>query len=1003
MGRSRLVAELQKYPKRLIEVDLPIRKVSEHARGEKNLRHGHISGLHIWWARRPLAACRAVVCACLWPDPADDDCPDGFRNGALQALAEFAGLVQQDRQLGALCGHLSRWSTTATVTDRQADTNRWLDLRLALLDFIADFCSYEASSHQAFLTTARTLTLTAHRWLAPNGSPHPVVHDPFSGGGAMPLEALRVGADAIASDVNPVAHLIEKVALDHVPRFGSHLVAEVRKWGDRAKELLATEVSQYFPADADGSIPIAYLWARTIRCEGPGCGVEVPIVLRTLFSDKRGREVGLLIKYPAGKLTTEVVEGAVAAKACGPGTNRRASVTCPSCGFTTSRPAVERQSNAAGFGMHLLAVCTESRDGTRRYRQPSRRDHDALAKARIAVAAVEGERVAGLPLIPPEELPYLRSIFNVKVYGIDRWRKLFLDRQLLSAVAFVRIIHKLDEETKTAIPDVGLQRAVLVSLALAASNTLQYLTSITTRHPERIGFLSAFIQGQSLPMKMDFAEINPLVEGLAGGFQFTLEQHIAGLESLAAYPFSRGSVILGSALESRLPEGSCDLIATDPPYYDMIPYADCSDFFYVWLRRMLGNSDGNFSSGLVNKADEIVQLAERNEGYRHKTKGWFEARMRDALINARLSTRPGCLAMVVFAHKETAAWEALLQSVLDAGWMITASWPIDTENANRMRASESAVLSSSVHIVCRPRQGELVGQWRAVLAELPGRIHSWMPRLSEEGIVGADAIFACLGPALEIYSRYSSVEKASGEPVALGEYLEQVWAAVSKEALSMMFEGADASGLEEDARVTAMWLWTLGSGQNDANNSSAETVSALDEDASEAVKSVGFSLEYDAARKIAQGLGAHLDRLGDVLEVKGDRARLLGVAERAKHLFGKEAAVADGSGRKKRLAGSSKKQLGLFAEIEAAEKQGLLGAGGVPKVGETTLDKVHQSMILFGAGRSEALKRFIVEEGVGKDDRFWKLAQCLSALYPSGSEEKRWVDGVLARKKSLGF
>lgn len=225
----------------------------------------------------------------------------------------------------------------------------------------------------------------------------------------------------------------------------------------------------------------------------------------------------------------------------------------------------------------------------------------------------------------------------------------------------------------------------------------------------------------------------------------------------------------------------------------------------------------------------------------------------------------------------------------------------------------------------------------------------------------------------------------------------------------MMFEGADASGLEEDARLTAMWLWTLGAGANGPTTSGEDDADDTDggeddeETAAKTKAPSGFVLEFDAARKIAQGLGAHLEKLIDVVEVKGDKARLLAVAERAKSLFSKNADAADDAPAKGKKNAASKKQLGLFAEVEAAEKEGLLGKHGVPKVGETTLDRVHQSMILFGAGRSDALKRFVIDEGVGKDVRFWKLAQSLSALYPPASDEKRWVDGVLARKKSLGF
>jgi hypothetical protein len=280
-----------------------------------------------------------------------------------------------------------------------------------------------------------------------------------------------------------------------------------------------------------------------------------------------------------------------------------------------------------------------------------------------------------------------------------------------------------------------------------------------------------------------------------------------------------------------------------------------------------------------------------------------------------------------------------------------------------------------------------------------------MPRLAAEGVVGADAIFACLGPALEVFSRYSRVEKANGEKVTLKEYLEYVWAAVAQEALKMVFEGADASGFEEDSRLTAIWLWTLfgGAGGGDLVQSgtgeTAEEEDADEEDGAKPSKGAGYVLEYDAARKIAQGLGAHLEELPSVITVEGDKARLLSVSERTRKLFGKDEADVPGGRKRKKAV-----QAELFRSIDDIEaEEGGWGEKGVPKLGETVLDRVHQTMILFAAGRSEAIKRFLVEEGVGRDVRFWKLAQALSALYPPGTDEKRWVDGVLARKKGLGF
>ena len=346
----------------------------------------------------------------------------------------------------------------------------------------------------------------------------------------------------------------------------------------------------------------------------------------------------------------------------------------------------------------------------------------------------------------------------------------------------------------------------------------------------------------------------------------------------------------------------------------------------------------------------------------------------------------------------------------DAGWVVTSSWAIDTEMSNRTQAHGAASLQSSVHIVCRPRTTNITGEWSKVLQELPRRIHEWMPRLRDEGIVGADAIFACLGPALEIFSRYERVEKSSGEVVPLRDYLESVWAAVSKEALQMIFAGADASGFEPDARLTAMWLWTLSTAQGNTDlesrvinalNPNEEVDDDDEEESSGKAKKVGFSLEFDTARKIAQGMGINLEELRGTVEIKGELARLLAVKERSNVLFGNtnETTAAKNVTRKKNL------QQNLFVEAEERVETGVGGwnFADESRKGETVLDRLHQAMLFFAANRSEALKRFLVEDGVGEDERFWRLANALSALYPTNSEEKRWVDGILARKKGLGF
>lgn len=1020
------------HPKRLIEVDLPIKRISAHARREKSIRHGHISTLHIWWARRPLAACRAVICAALWPDPADPLCPSAFREAAAREMAAFAKAAVSDKDVEPICdneawkryGALAREKRPLdlkTVPQIGADGKRKPKeptdlerLRGLLLDFIADFAAWEASTSKVFLATARALTQAAHEALGGAPGTRPLVVDPFAGGGAIPLEALRVGADAFASDLNPVAVLLNKVVLEYIPKYGQKLADEVRKWGQWIKEEAEKELAEFYPKDPDGATPIAYLWARTIKCEGPGCGAEVPLV-RSLTLATRGRRATKFKILPRRK--EKRIEFTVEENAPGAveeGTVRRGSATCPICGYTTPAKNVRAQFVRRAGGTadaRLLAVVTAMPGVTgKRYRLPNERDIRSFARACSSLSRVSRDhRDQKLSLVPNEELPYLRSIFNINLLGVTEWGQLHTPRQALALASLARLIRDARRKIGDADSGDGLGAAVQVCLGLALDRSADRMTSLCRWIPqtEAVGYTFG---RQALGIIWDYVEINPL--GTDASWIGAVESMCEVIQSETIAGSHSGQAEQASATTHSLPDDSADAVVTDPPYYDAVPYADLSDFFYVWLRRTIAPiMPSLFVEPLSPKTDEVVQLAERNPKYAYKTRERFEKLMVSAMSESRRILRPSGVSVVVFAHKTTVGWETQLKAMVDAGWTVTGSWPIDTERPGRLRAIEAAALASSVHLVCRPRENPdgfvrtaEVGDWRDVLAELPKRIHEWLPRLAEEGVVGADAIFACLGPALEVFSRYSRVEKANGEQVALREYLEQVWAAVAKEALAMIFSGADASGFEEDSRLTAMWLWTLKAGNGAAEGEAGEDEESEDEDegsGGKKSKGGGYSLEYDAARKIAQGLGAHLEKLASVVEVKGDTARLLPVSERTRHLFGRDDAQAPKSGKKK---AKNQMALGFMAEVEAAEAEaGGWGTKNAPKAGDTVLDRLHQAMILFAAGRSEALRRFLVEDGHGRDQRFWRLAQALSALYPANTDEKRWTDGVLARKKGLGF
>jgi adenine-specific DNA methylase len=881
---------------------------------------------------------------------------------------------------------------------------------------VAEFASWNLANEPDYLALSRNLVEAAREVVSPIGE-RPLVFDPFAGGGAIPLEALRVGADVYASDLNPVAVLLNKVVAEYVPRFRGELAEELERWGDRVRTKVEADVGQFYPRDGDGAQPIAYLWARTIRCEGPGCGAELPLVRSLWLAKKSERTCRLRIKLnrKETRIDFELLYGSAAKDSTADGTVKKGAALCPLCGYTTPNARVraqlaQRRGGAADARLLAVATVRPATQG-RFYRLPTARDEKAAADALSFLRNRQPSApVSVVPdeCIPPERpSPNARGLSAVTRMGVSTFGDLFAPRQALALVSFARAIGEVHNELTRENPE--LANAIATLLAFALDKQADLGNSFCRWEPVAECPRQLFGR-QAIPIVWDFAESNPLGDS-SGSWTVFVDGIARALRSIG-HSWHAGHVEQANAAHHPLPDDCAAAVVTDPPYYDAIPYADLSDFFYVWQRRVLGNVHPTlFQQPLTPKDEEAIWNPGRVHSGTGKTKdeAFYEAQMGRALAEARRIVRPDGIGVVVFAHKSTAGWEAILGALVDAGWIVTASWPIDTENTSRMNAMGTASLASSVHIVCRPREHrdgsvrrEEVGDWSAVLAALQTRIRNWMPRLSAEGVVGADAIFACLGPALEEFSRFSRVERASGERVVLREYLEQVWAAVSREALSSLFRDADVSGLEPDARLTSIWLWTLKPPtvvEGEAEDDSADDVEDDDDDAEDGARSkAGFLLEFDAARKIAQGLGARLDELESVVEVKGDKARLLAVVERTKYLFGKTEGVQTSPKK-----AAKKTQMTLFGELEAAADAQGWGEVGAPKAARTTLDRVHQAMLLFGSGRGEALKRFLVEEGVGNQAQFWKLAQSLSALYPNSSDEKRWVDGVLARKKALGF
>jgi adenine-specific DNA methylase len=1008
---------IPKECKRLAEVDFPIAVVSRHAAREKKIFGYHPQMLNQWWARRPLASCRAMLLGLLLPDPCDPHCPPGFKERAASILLETPG-----------------WNSPRLNEQVRSD----LGLRQALLKFIGESANWDVANNRNYISVARELVSAAH------SGETPLVVDPFAGGGSIPLEALRLGCEAFASDLNPVACLILKVMLEDIPRHGPMLAEELRRAGGEIKKQAEKELAEFYPKDPDGALPIAYLWARTVRCESPNCGAEIPLVRSFWLCKKERRKRAL--RYEVHHRGTEngefphvvfeifepKTEQEVPA-----GTVTRANATCLCCGTVLPPERVRAQLAAqrggadviyepspSGRGQgediprriggaRMLAVVTlKPGEQGRHYRLPAEQDYAAVRKAQNQIKAVldkwECGGRQGLCPVPDEPLPLVGTLgFRVQRYGMLQWGDLFTARQKVALISALGVIRS---------GSINAREPLVFACTRLADKNASLVSWDSGR--ETIGHV---FNRQALPIVWDFVESS-----------FSKDSdHVLGnaidilygvIENISRVITRKGQVTLSDACNSPLPTDSANIWFTDPPYYDAVPYADLSDFFFVWLKRLLPpehrffRDPFDYANRLTPKRCEAVQDETKCDNRQPKDRAWFEDTMARAFAEGCRVLHGDGVGSVVFAHKTTEGWEALISGLIRGGWTITASWPIATERPGRLRARESAALATSVHLVCRPRPEDApVGDWGAVLRELPKRVGDWMERLQGEGVRGADLVFACIGPALEIFSRYAKVETAEGREVGLPEYLEKVWEVVGRTALEQVLGTAEAKArngaagaLEEDARLTALFLWTLQSTNGEElNHRDAECAEEDSEDEEETVsngKSKGFSLVFDVVRRFAQPLGIELTRWeGRIIDTKKGMVRLLPVSERARQLFGRDGR--EGSVHWFEPDSQDGIQLTLFPEFEGKKPPKVRGraqkvtldAKGVEFQAErdaTTLDRIHAAMLLQAGGQTGALRELItIEQERGPD--FLRLANALSALYPRDSEEKRLLDAML--------
>ncbi|MBI2957683.1 MAG: DUF1156 domain-containing protein [Chloroflexi bacterium] len=794
---------------RLIEVAFPLKQASLDSVHEKNVRHGHISTLHIWPARRPLAACRAALIATLLPDPGNE--------------------VERKKLLELLGGTVKTRNTFKSVGGRQVPVIKeeteggilhWGNENGPAMDF------FREEIKKAY------------------GGRAPRVLDPFAGGGAIPLEAMRLGCDVTAADINPVAWFILKCTLEYpqklarqtrpLPQFAldseefmsaflkqkpngkkskakrgeamqgrmmqgvpeAGLSWHVRAWGHWVMERARKDLERFYPT-VDGKPTVAYLWARTVACKN--CRATIPL-LKTRWLCKRDKKRFCLDlkarddrKGVDFSVVVEPVKGGNVAqrgahdKEIGRGTMSRSGASCPVCGsvgtVAMTMDDIRVEGMAGRLGSQMTAVVVEGEKG-KEYRLPTEEELTATCEAATHIEVVFKDVPFGLPTEP---LPTKEALgFRVPLYGMDQWYKLFTPRQLVALGIFVKHTRALSEAMSGESYPPAWADGVAASLALSLDRLANQSSNVCRWNMGGENIEGTFARF-ALPVLWDYAEVSVLSEttgAYAGAVDWVAQavDHCAHATVAAPVPYIQNR----SAISA--PHEACfDAIVTDPPYYDAIPYSDLMDYFYVWLRRTLHGLSPNiepaFSTRLGPKwstetADgELIDDSSRFEGDGGVSKATYEEGMFRAFRACQMSLAPEGILVVVFANKTPDAWETLVSSTIRAGFVVKGSWPIQTERSARARSLTSAALSSSVWLVCGKRSETTRPGWDAqVLDEMRANIYDKLRQFWDAGIRGPDFVWAATGPALEAYSKHPVVKKAD-EPNSLmtvSEFLRHV-------------------------------------------------------------------------------------------------------------------------------------------------------------------------------------------------------------------------------------
>ncbi|MBK8435772.1 MAG: DUF1156 domain-containing protein [Austwickia sp.] len=777
--------------KKLIEVSLPLEAINAESSREKSIRQGHPSTLHLWWSRKPLATARAVLFAQLVDDPSSR--PE-----------EFPTVAEQDAErarLHALMEQLVMWKN---------------------------------SNDERLLRQARKEIRKS------NEGELPAALDPFAGGGSIPLEAQRLGLEAHASDLNPLAVLINKALIEIPPRFATlppvfpgvagvrngwsraeGLAKDVRHYGEWMRDEAHRRVGHLYPevASSNGTkhTVIAWIWARTVRSPNPANPIEVPLVSSWWLGKKKGKEAWIDAKVVDGQVRYEVRHDPNGPMGDDDGTIGRKGGRAVGDGTPLSLDYVRSEGRAGRLGSRLIAVVAEG------------------ARGRLYVSPTESqERAADIerPINVPEgDLPKNPRDFKTPNYGISRWADLFSNRQLMALTTLSDLVGEAREralhDALAAGMDSGARLdgggtgaeayadAIATYLAFAISRTSNKSSSICSWDSStKMEAVRGVFARQAIPMTWSYAEANPFADS-SGSFLNDIDWVAKALE---AAPASADAAVTQAGASTR----DCDgfVISTDPPYYDMIGYSDLSDYFYVWLRRSLaGVHPAILGTMLTPKAEELVANPYRHDG-KAGAERFFIDSFNAVFARIRRGANPAVPLTVYYAYKQqdvdstgttATGWHTLLDGLITSGWVITATWPITTELKNRTKAQSTNSLASSIVLACRSRPNEAPATTRrALVAALKAELPEALRTLIQGSIAPVDLAQAAIGPGISVFSRYSRVREADGSDMTVKDALLLINSTLDEVI------GEQESDFDPDTRFAVKWYRQFGWSQENS-------------------------------------------------------------------------------------------------------------------------------------------------------------------------------------------